>query len=245
MEFYWIDDTHLRVNGEKMLPEEAYKKYPKDANKIKAFVKKSKTHEEKLFDFITSRRLESNTFSDEEEYSVKECCSKIKVKIEEIFKHLNIEGDSIQKQKRNAYVLFEYVIKNSNYDYRIMEEKRAVANDMFTQEVIDIYRCLCENRSVCTSDAAALSLMYRCAGIDSRHLTIAEKGDIPQGVHEVVKMRFGDEIFICDPTLVRTCLEQGNIPDISPSVFAFTPNKFFEILYPSKEIKVEHVPYVL
>lgn len=233
MEFYWIDDTHLQVNGEKMLPEEAYKKYPKDANKIKAFVEESKKHEEKLFSFITSEKL------------VEDYCSKIRVKIKEIFKHLNIEGDSIQKQKRNAYALFEYVIKNSNYDNRIMKEKGTVANDAFTLEVIDIYRCLCENRSVCTSDAAALSLMYRCAGIDSQHLTIAEKGDIPQGVHEVVKMRFGDEIFICDPTLVRTCLEQGNIPDISPSVFAFTPNKFFEILYPSKEIKFEHVPFVL
>lgn len=245
MEFYWIDDTHLRVNGEKMLPEEAYKNYPKDASKIKEFVEESKNHEEKLFNFITSKKLEGDIFRIKEKCSVEEYCSKIKVKIEEIFKHLNIEGGSIQQQKRNAYALFEYIIKNSSYDSRIMTEKKSVANDMFTLEVIDIYRCLCENRSVCASDAAALSLMYRCAGIDSQHLTIAEKGDIPQGVHEVVKMRFGDEIFICDPTLVRTCLEQGNIPDISPSVFAFTPNKFFEILYPSKEIKFEHVPFVL
>ena len=98
MKFYWINDTHLQVNGEKTLPEEAYQKYPKYANKIKAFVEESKTHEEKLFDFITSRKSESNTFKYKEKYSVKECCSKIKVKIKEIFKNKETAGAKRRKK---------------------------------------------------------------------------------------------------------------------------------------------------
>ena len=36
--YFWSDDKHLKVNGEKMTPEEAYEKYPKDAREIKDFV---------------------------------------------------------------------------------------------------------------------------------------------------------------------------------------------------------------
>ncbi len=109
-------------------------------------------------------------------------------------------------------------------------------------EIKDIYRCLCEHRSICSSDAASLALLFRRAGITSTHITIAEKGCEPTGIHEVVKMEFDGQQFICDPTLVRTSLENQDIPNINTSVFAFTPDKFFDIVYPTKELKYEHEP---
>lgn len=250
IEFFWINDTELSVNGEYMTPDEAYIKYPKEAHQIKAFVDKSKSHiENKHKDNYTGFSMPNIEHRGLNNLSIAEKSLEIQDTIQRIFKGLKLDS-SEQKQKENAFNLFKYIIENSNYDPTIMFEKeqdaQQLSNDpekaMHDAEIIDIHRCLCQHRSVCTSDAAALSLLFRSAGIPSVHLTIADIGDIPQGIHEVVSMKFDNNTFICDPTLTRTCLECGQIPDIHPSIFAFTPDHFFSNIYPQKEIKYVHQP---
>lgn len=257
IEFFWINNTHLSVNGEEMLPEEAYRKYPNEASKIKDFVQNTKNPTSKLRSYMQSNILArsiNDNYHNMNQLTI-ERCADIKAKISEIFETLKIKGNSIKDQKRNAYKLFEYIITHSKYDPTIMQEKDRVfelkqgiqdyKSLMYDMEIMDIHNCLCQNRSVCSSDAASLSLMFNIAGIASHHITIAERGDAPQSFHEVVTMILGDNQYICDPTLVRQAIADGNIPKVSPSFFAFTPNEFFEQLYPSKEIKCEHEPLYL
>lgn len=167
----------------------------------------------------------------------------IKNAIDQIFSRPEI--CSAKTQKELAFELFKYIVMNSKYDDSILDEKmREINYDIDCMEIKDIHRCLCKHRSICTSDAAALSLLLRTAGIPSAHLTIADKVD-DEGVHEVVKVYLDNQQYICDPTLTRTCLENGVIPNVNPSVFAFPKEVFFEIIYPSKEIKYEHAPLIL
>lgn len=169
--------------------------------------------------------------------------SKIKEKISSIFEQLNINPNESQETKfQDAYKLFKYIVYNSTYDQHIMEEKGHEKSDIQNMEISDIYRCLCENRSVCTSDAASLSLLYRMIGIDSKHITIGDKGSTPKGIHEVVLCKFNDKDLICDPTLTRNAIKEGNIQDTNPKIFLFSPNDFFSVIYPEKEIKFQHDP---
>ncbi|MDR3150374.1 MAG: hypothetical protein LBU14_01830 [Candidatus Peribacteria bacterium] len=124
-----------------------------------------------------------------------------------------------------------------------MEEKE-VDSSIEALETNDIYKCLIENRSVCSGDAASLSLLLNEIGIQSTHITIADKKD-NNGVHEVVSLKIGGEDYICDPTLIRSALKDRNIPKISPRVFLFSPKDFFQIIYKQKEIKYIHTPYKL
>lgn len=54
--YFWSDDKHLEVNGQKMTPEEAYKKYPKYARNIKAFVDEKGPHKFKAY---INKRMEA------------------------------------------------------------------------------------------------------------------------------------------------------------------------------------------
>lgn len=170
-------------------------------------------------------------------------CIAINKKIDNIFNKLSLNFENESLKIKNAFKLFKYIIENSKYDEKIMQEKKSeakTAHDIFEFEVNDIYKCLCEGRSVCSSDAATLSLLFRRAGIDSIHLTIAENGI--SSVHEVVEMKFGKKIFICDPTLTRTLLETDPSIKLNPSIFAFSPQDFFSRIYPNYEVVYEHDP---
>lgn len=244
LSYFWINDNELSVNGVKMTPEKAYKLFPNQKKEIQSFVEKTK---------LPIRKLNQNLLLDETELAFAPHETKNKTDISQIIIDLKREVASVltkngiepgkqfsNAQKfENAFKLFKYVIENSKYEDAIMEEK-SQTGDYFEMCAIDAHRCLCKHRSVCTSDATALSLLFEQAGISSQHLTIAEIGSTPKGVHEVVSFNIGEKKFICDPTLVRTALENHNIPEVHPSVFAFTPNDFFDTLYPTKEIKFEH-----
>lgn len=164
----------------------------------------------------------------------------IKEKSNDIFKQLNINPQNIKDyQKVNVIQkLFEYIVRNSKYDESIMSEKQNVAS-LKNMEISDIYNCLCLGRSICTSDASTLAFLLRRCNISAKHITIANKKDC-KGVHEVVKINLNNNYFISDPTLVRSALENGQIPNINASVTMFTPNLFFSKIYPQKEEKLEH-----
>ena len=274
MEIFWEDDTTLKVNGELMTPSEALQRYPKHSKEINALLnsqedlilaghkdffntnKKSesvvqpKNKNSKLKDIaqefanILGRKItRSQISSTTEKYA-----DEISKEIDKIFLKLEIQEKRKYKQFDNAYKLFKYVVQNSQYDEHIMVEKSDFNinnSTMYDFEIQDIHKCLCQKRSVCTSDAAALSLMYRMIGIDSKHITIADKNDDNKHVHEVVLMNLNNHQYICDPTLTRMALKSHDIPAINESVFAFTPNDFFSYLYPASEVKFEHEPISL
>ena len=240
IEYFWITDTELSVNGQRMTPEESYKRYPNYAKEIREFVAQTHRSSDRIFNYMQSPNLSRNKTDKK---------VKIKEQISQIFKQLKIEESNNPKvQFKNAYLLFEYIINNSHYDESIMDEKEQETEDslsIFDMEINDIYRCICEHRSVCTSDASALSLLYRMCGIDSKHITIGEFGDKPEGVHEVVLMTLDGKPLIGDPTLVRTAIRDGNISGLNTKVFTFSAEDFFKTLYPTREIKYVHNPISL
>ena len=172
--------------------------------------------------------------------SLLEKATAIDKKINKIFDELNIDLSEKGNKTENAFKLFKYVVENTKYDNSIMNEKDHDST-LIGMEINDIYRTLVENRGVCSSYSSALSLMFRKAGIESTHITIADKGDIPSGVHEVVTMNLENGKRICDPTLVQSALNDGTIPDVKEKIFAFEEKIFFDNLYGGeKETKFVH-----
>lgn len=234
---FWLDDETLYVDGKKMTPEVALKEHPEHSKTITDLVNTRDLHEK-----------ERNPFEPEEDFKpavekdIDICLKEIGEKTNKIFKKLGIEASSdFITNYNNAYSLFKYVVENSKYDKNIMLEKAVSPDDLFDMEVRDIHKCLCEGRSVCTSDAATLAFLYKTIGIESYHVTIADKNsDEPEHVHEVVKFNLGGEDAFCDPTLTRTLIEKGIIANVDEALFAIDNDKFFGILYPDLEIKYEH-----
>lgn len=140
---------------------------------------------------------------------------------------------------KKAFYLFKYIIENSTYDINIQQEKQKDAPEEL--EFHEIYRCLCEKRSVCTGDSATLALLLRKAGIPSTHIGLADKktsndsSERRTGAHEVVKFQIDDKDFFCDPTLFRMISQQNNI-EIDKLPFALSLNQLLGQIYPRKEI---------
>lgn len=261
MEIFWINNTELMIdNKEKLTPKEAIKKYPEYAEKINNLVKLRAKYEGRKNEMSSSQeKLKSSNFESnfdkkhgiitpnqrileksKPEVPFDKKIDSIKSKIDDILKEIKFDKNNKGDLERVAMELFKYVVYNSKYDISIMDEK-LLETDMRKAEIDEIYNCLCENRSVCTSDASSLALLLRSVGIKSTHLTIAEKGENPKKVHEVVIFKNSDgEAMICDPTTIRTCIEEGQIPGINENVFAFPFDFFFENIYEGFEVKYVH-----
>lgn len=188
----------------------------------------------KVLDVVNKVNSQESAYTSNE---LKFMQQEIRKKINTIFCRSEIA--SCKSREDLAFELFKYIVYNSKYDEHIMVEK-SLCKSLREMEIKDIYHCLCEGRSVCTSDATSLNLLFRLSGIKSRHITIADKGETPSSIHEVVEFVLNGDLYICDPTLVRTALETGQIPDINKNVFAFNPYKFFTFLYPNYEVKYRH-----
>lgn len=250
--YFWINDTELLVNDVRMTPEVACERYPEHKKEIQEFVAERKNPRARIshaFTMLPNRPPYIYTLKRESgAMHIEKILVRIREEIAHIFKECGIDPKknyNDAEKYRNAFMLFKYVVENAKYDINIMNEKQEDTKDIYILIAKDIYRCLCEHRCVCSSDAAALSLLFEQAGIPSRHLTIAEIGEEPIGAHEVVSFDIAGKTMLCSPTEVRTALEKGIIPDVHPSVFAFTPNDFFSKLYPTKEVKFEHKSFKL
>ena len=161
---------------------------------------------------------------------------------------LNEEVSRILKQlgiKANAHLrsekieigqkLLDYVVRNSKYDETIIQEKRMQAESGITPyqlEILDIYRCLCEHRSVCSSDAGALSLLLRRAGLQSEHILIEKNNGT---FHDVATVQIEGKILYCDPTLTREGLAKGQITD-SKTLFGLEKKDFMTLYPKSKKV---------
>ena len=160
-------------------------------------------------------------------------------KTREILNSPMITGTDSQFDK--AFNLFKYVITNSTYDENVLQEKSKEdirePLSFYKMQVRDLHRCLCENRGVCSSDAITLSYLFSCIGINSSHLTIADKA--LEHIHQIVKFELNGKEYFCDATLVRSAFEKGAIPNIDKQIFALSRDVMFGKLHPNSEIRAE------
>ena len=161
-------------------------------------------------------------------------------KSEMILKALDIDNPE-KSDDNKAFELFRYIVSSSKYDNNVMLEKHqdGELEDYEFMCIADIHRCLCENRSSCTSDALALAFLYCRAGLASTHVTIGPK-NTDKSFHEVTFLSLGDKAYICDPTLTRTTLEELAIEECSRNFYKVSPQYFFEKMYPNHEVKYIH-----
>lgn len=145
-----------------------------------------------------------------------------------------------------AYQLYKYIIESSTYDLSILQEKQKEIPTEETLQFKEIYKCLCEHRSICTGDSYALALLLRTIGISAVHVGIKNKpqyqfdektGQRLRG-HMVVKFTLGEQEYFCDPTTFRDVVAQTKTP-LNQNLFAFPKQVFFGALFPKKEISYD------
>lgn len=161
--------------------------------------------------------------------------------IDIVFDKLDVvKSSNMGVQYSNIYKIFKYLVLTSTYDQNIMSEK--LEDDGIPLDIMetkDIYRCLCQHRSVCTSDSAALALMLRRCGILSAHATIADKE--MKSVHEITLFKLENELYVGDVTQIRTILP--NIDNVVTSKMTQIPLiDYFTFISPDREIKCIHDP---
>lgn len=127
-------------------------------------------------------------------------------KIDEIFQELNIKKTTDQTLKAiYAFRAFKYIVQNTKYDMMIGNERyyeQDVLNRTGRQIVAyDIYRCLIQNRAVCSGFALALSEMFKRIGIPHRAACLSVKEDGTQHII-LIAMIDGKECY-CDPTRIN------------------------------------------
>ena len=157
----------------------------------------------------------------------------IEEKIQEIFNELDF---SLDDNYMKAYKIFNYIVNNVRYDESIMAEKGKDYDIYSYDECIirDMYRCLCENRAVCTSEADAIAYMYQKLGIPVTTMRIRneQKGLL----HELVVCELNNRLCYCDSTLVRGMIEKGIVNYVAPYVFKFDQKTYFQDFRPGYKI---------
>lgn len=245
MIYFWADEKNLYVDGHFLSPEDAYKKFADNKDELKNFVKSTRRDKDEKTQFLHKKIKDNkkgfaNKFIFEKFSDIKAPLTEtdkkniieVLKKIQQIFKSLELKC-SEKFEVENAYKIFEYLIKNSKQDYNSIKERNL--EEGFLLELNDAYRCLIEGRTNSQSDTNVLSLLFRMVNIDSRSITIAEKGFFPSDIRDVVKLNIKNESFICDPTLIRDSINNGVIPELSKRIFMFKEEDFFKKFYPNHE----------
>jgi len=145
-------------------------------------------------------------------------CQIIKEKVEKIFANLNIEnlqGKSVQEQKKAALQILKYVLYNTT-DVKSENNKQdqdKVNLAQFDYEINLIYKSLCEGKNItAASKSITLSFLYQMCGLDSQHITLekdsyklTKSGKQPMKLqHDIVAVNFDDGQRICDPSYTQT-----------------------------------------
>ena len=165
--------------------------------------------------------------------TVAQMAREIEAKVKEIFDNLDF---SLDDNFMKAYKLFNYVVKNAKYDTSIGEEKgQDIQNYTYDECVVrDIYRCLCEKRTLCTSEANALAYMYDKLGIPV--MTMRLKNQTKGYIHEVICFVLDDRMYYGDSTMVRTMINRGDIAFVEPYVFNIDQDTYFKVFRPDYKI---------
>ncbi len=150
----------------------------------------------------------------------------------EIFKYLNIDLKKVKDpniQKLYAYELLQYVVNNVSYDNDMMNKKIdffSKYGNVHIEQTHEIYEALCgDKRAICSGYAETLAYLYKKIGLDSS-IALMELDD---GYHAAVKTHIGDAIYYDDPTLIRSAIDEGDIPKVKPNHHMLLPETFYDL----------------
>lgn len=220
-------DGVLKIDGKAMSMAEALSNFPKDIKKIYNFVEKSLKE--------TRRQDKLSHMANIEKIKV------IKDKVIEIFKNLNLKNDD---EMSKIHKIFEYIVKHSNYDEKIYDEKQEIYNanlsyleKMHTMEINGIYNCLIQNRSDCMGDSVTMAFLLRCLNIEANCVAIGDKD--MGNIHNIVKIRVYGKDFYCEPTVFREGVK-NNLLNLSKDKILFYERVYKQYLK-SNKFQILHV----
>lgn len=168
--------------------------------------------------------------------------AELKSAVRKIFTKLEIiPSVDRHQQELNVLKLFKYLVHTSQYDEKIMAEKSSDASlNIYQLELRDIYRCLCQHRSVGTSDSASLALLLRECGIRSNHLTIGNEE--AKRFYEVAVFRLDGKDYIGDVTKVRNILPYTKGGEVSLQMAIMPIEDYFNCVNSGDKILCVHEP---
>lgn len=237
MKLEWYRDGFIKIDNKIYSLAEAVTFFPNSIKEISIFVKTEIDRAE------NTKQIHQNNIDK---------ILVIEEKVKKIIVSLNLKkcGKDWQENKENIYKIFKYIIQSSKYDEKIMLEKKAILNlniddqeKAHTMEINEIYNCLINHKSVCTSDSFAMSFILRALGFKAYHATTENLTD--GGYHEVVLIIFDNESYICDPTIFREAFETGWLKDISKDYFIFKEKDYCQyICSGEREVVYVHPPII-
>ncbi len=192
----------------------------------------------------------SHSSNDGDKMSIMEIKNKIAQKADEIIKKEIIlpkqnsnfneiaKFFNIDEKMYEIFKIFKYIVTNAKYDYNAFIAKRQdIKNNLTLGEVIikDIYRCLCENATVCSGYATAMAYLLKKIGIKASHETISPPNKDKNRYHEVVVFENQGKTYISDPTLIRLSIDKGILKKATISNFCYDRETYFTKIRPNWE----------
>ncbi len=214
------------------------------------------------------KEVEKNKFDDtlEQELSIEEIRNKVIKKANEILKQLNIDTTNknnmpdnflkefnLDRNYMNAFKIFKYLVTNSEYDKdKLWEKQKDLKNGLPFDDVVlkEIYRCICEQKTVCTGYTSAMVYLLNKIGIPASQESIAPPSDDKRLYHAIVVFMSNGEEKICDPTLAKMLLTSGNIKKVTLNQFTYSRDVYFGKIRPSwktnakfSNVDIEHTSW--
>ena len=216
LSYFWEDDMHLMISGEKMTPEEAYKKYPDYADEIKAFVdeknNRGNREESGSAGYLALMRLQE----------IQNISGSASDFVKKYFKiDLNVNVD-VENEKLKAFKnIYTQLVNELEYDEKYAKEQKELdkKNGLTALEIKnkDIERTKVDKKGVCTTFAMRLNDELDKLNIPNCQLTLVKDGV----QHAVNLYMIKNNLYIADITqdiIFGNMLKLSEIPPVSFSV---------------------------
>ena len=230
-------------------------KVPESTKNSSTKSQSSKDMEQQKFDATPAQQL-----------SIEEIRNRVIKKGNEILKQLNIDTSNrnnapddflkelnLDRNYMNAFKIFKYLVLNSKYDKdKLWEKQEDLKNGLPFDDVVlkEIYRCICEQKTVCTGYTSAMVYLLNKIGIPASQESIAPPSDDKRLYHAIVVFMSNGEEKICDPTLAKMLLTSGNIKKVTLNQFTYSRDVYFGKIRPSwktnakfENIDIEHTSW--
>lgn len=211
--YFWADREYLEVNGEKMTPEEAYQKYPANANEIKSFVnqKSSDMQESFLDDIMEKNRSDLDKF------------------VERYFNVNSRVNAYDENRKLKAFLsIYTELVNQLKYDENYAVEQKKIDREMgLTALEIkhkDIERTKIDKKGVCTTFAMRLNDELDKLNIPNCQVTLI-KDDMQ---HAVNLYMLNGNLYIADITKDIIYGNILNLDEIPPMSFNIKANEYLQ-----------------
>ncbi len=141
----------------------------------------------------------------------------------------------VDEKMYDAFKIFKYLVTNVKYDQNAFIEKRKdIENHLSFNEIVikDIYRCLCENKTICTGYACSMVYLLKKIGVEASHETISPENKDKNRYHEVVVFENQGKTYISDPTLIRVLIDKEEIKKPTINNFCYEKDVYFDKIRP-------------